>query len=263
MTKEPRPPFVELNFYIADRPEQESFVQLLTTLVGLGATFTGEAYAHRAEGIRDIPFADVHELPLERVSVHDDLALTNYVADPDIRLVQVYMHNATGSQPDIAEIVTYQSISEAATRHDRHPFSIWTSGDWTEWENYTGALRKQVAQRAQQAGRQIYHQFLSLLAALRPAYAAITVEGALECPTDLRQDPRSLAFQDFFMSGSYLGADNLQRIQKLFPSAYHEVVGDGIYISCYKGFNPEGKQIDADDAGWLSVEVAKLIAELR
>jgi hypothetical protein len=247
---------LELNFYFANLPEVEAFTRLVTTLLALGAKFTGTGYAHRGEGLRDKPFASTHDSVLEPVPIRDVTDLTRSLADPDIRLVQVYMEGATSTMSNVAEIVTYLSISPEAAHTDRHPLAIWTDG-----EVFSGPLREKYTQRARKVGRRTYERFRALIEALRPAYAAITSEWSLECPADLRRDPRSLAFRNFFVSRAHLEEANLAYIQRLYSRAYIEPMGDGLYISCSKEFNPLGRGLDVGDTP-RQTEVGKLIGFL-
>jgi hypothetical protein len=251
------PPFLELGFYFANIPESDAFTQLVTALIGNGAKLTGEASARRGAGFKDMAFASISDSPLPEPLTTDVSTIMRSLTDPDVRIIEVYMHGATGLTLNTAEIVTYLSISREAVRTDKHPMAILTEG-----ELFSGTLRHDFPQRARKAGMQVYHRFFALIEALQPAYAAITVENPLECPTDLRRDPRSLAFCDFFLSRAYIGASKLRTIQTLFTGAFIEPMGDGLYISCTEEFNPEGRSLDAEYAQRRSVDVAKLIASV-
>ncbi len=255
--KLPDPPFLELNFYFADLPETDAFSRLIKALVGMGAQFTGEGYAHRGMDMRDTPFAAITDEHFESISIAGSTDLEQCLADPNSRLLQVYMYDATGVVHANAEIVTYLSVSPEAALTDRHPLAIWTEG-WL----FSGplAFRKQYMKRAEEVGRQIYQRFRSLVEILHPTYAAITCEWSLECLTDLRRDPRSYAFRDFFISRTYFGTPKLTRIQSLLSGAYIEPVGDGLYISGTKEMNPELRSLERRYAQEQSIEIAKLIA---
>lgn len=251
------PPFLELGFYFANIPEADAFAHLVTALIGNGAKLTGEASARRGAGVKDMSFASINDSPLPEPLTADVSTIMRYLTDPDVRIIEVYMGGAIGITVNTAEILTYLSISPEAVRTDKHPIAILTEG-----ELFSGTLRHEFSQSARKAGMQVYHSFCALIEALQPAYAAITVENPLECPTDLRRDPRSLAFCDFFVSRAYIGALKLRIIQTFFQGAFIESMGDGIYISCTEEFNPEGRSLDAEYAQRQSVEVAKLIASV-
>lgn len=251
------PPLLGLSFYFANVSEADAFSLLVMALLHLGAKFTGQASVHRGAGVRNRPFASITDEPIPEQVTLDASAMAKVLTDPDIRVIEVYMDGAIGIARDAAEIVTYVSISPEATRTDRHPLAILTEG-WL----FEGTFPKKYPKQARKAGRQAYKRFCSLIDSENPAYAAITREISLECPTDLRRDPRSYAFLDFFVSRKFLGASNLTKVKNIFQGAYIEEVGDGLYISCTKEFNPEGISLDPEDAAWHSLQVAKLVAFL-
>ncbi|HKR63571.1 MAG TPA: hypothetical protein VJZ00_07545 [Thermoanaerobaculia bacterium] len=108
------------------------------------------------------------------------------------------------------------------------------------------------------AGRRVYERFRTLLDLLLPDFASITIEEPLQCPADLQQDPRSLAFRDFYVSATTI---DCRRITKLFHEAYCEEVAAGVYVSTTRWFNPRAHALDRETAQFLSVEVAKWIAQ--
>jgi hypothetical protein len=110
------------------------------------------------------------------------------------------------------------------------------------------------------AGRLATARFLKLVRTVGPSYGAIGVEMALECPTDLRLDPRTYAFQDFFVSERFVGQPALARIASWAAATYVEPVEDGLYVSCTPEFNPLGKSTDGEQAASLSARVGALIA---
>ena len=255
--KKPGPPFLEFGFYFGDVPETDAFERLVTALLEGGAKFAGTGAAHRGPKIRDEKFASIHDQELETVPLRDLTDMTQCLADPDTRLIQVYLEGASGITSGLIEPVGYLSVSSEAALIDRHPLAIWT-----EATLFSGPPGQQISERAKDAGKQAYQRFRFLVEKLRPSYAAITVEYALECPADLRRDARSLAFRDFFVSEQYLGADKLKMVEGLFRDAFIERIGDGLYISCSEIFNPMGVKKDAEEAAWQSVEVAELIASV-
>jgi hypothetical protein len=256
--RDPCAPFLGLNFYFADNEETDAVLRLVAALVGLGASFTGEGYAHLGSGIQDTPFADITDPLLERVAVTGLPDVKRHIVDRDTRLVQVRMVHATGiAEKDVSEIVTYLSIPSKVVYIDQHPVSIWTDGD-----AFSGprTFSREQASLARKIGRQAYRRFLALVERLQPAYGAITVEWELECPSALRQDSRSYAFSDFYVSQRFVGMAGIDRLKTLFANAYVEPVGDGVYISSYQYFNPDGMQLDNRLAYAKSAGVVEMIA---
>jgi hypothetical protein len=252
-----KPPYLELSFYFAERDEAKSFYGLVEMLVGLGATFAGSGIIHRGQSIRNQPFSSIHDLPQEPVAVHSLADVAQCLRQPDIRLVQVLMEGASGVAPNLSEIVGYESISEEAARQDHHPVAIWTEGTL-----FSGPAGEPFGATTKETGLRLSERFRRLVERLRPSYAAITLEYDLECPADLKRDPRSLAFRDFYISGEYIGADTLKTIAMLFRAAYIETLAEGLYVSCTAEFNPERRGLDNEYAQWQSVEVASLIASI-
>ncbi len=249
---------MELNFYHGNLLEREAFSNLVAALLRLGAQFSGIGGIQTGVGIRDAPFSNVHEdNPGQSVRIGSLESLARYLQAPDVRLTHVRMRGASGISRKLDEYVIYTSISPEAAAVDRHPIAIWTEG-WM----FTKPLDSEYEKTTRTAGRRAYRRLLELIDIVRPSYAALTVENALECPTDLRRDPRTYAFTDFYISRSYIGADNLRGIVRLFEEAYTEPTADGVYISCYQAFNPEGRKVDSAAASYKSTEVARLIASV-
>lgn len=254
MIRPPEGSFLELNFYFGDRPEREAFAGLVAALVDLGARFTGNAWAHRGRGIRDRPFKFAFDRARRRIAVGSLEALHRWLGKPDTRVVEVEMIGAAGTADDVAEVVTYQGISREASEIDRHPLAIWTEG-WL----FDGPIPEEEPAEARRVGLRAYQRFRALVERLRPSYAALTHEYALECPTELRREGISLAFIDFYVSRAYLGAAALRRIGQAFAEAYQESFGDGIYISHNPFFNPENRAAALTDPWGTSARVVEEI----
>ena len=250
-------PFQELCFYFGARPESEALEQLVAALVTLGARFAGEARVHCGPGLRDQPFAFITDLIQESVVVKNLTDMRRLLKMPNLRVVQVDLDGATGTLEDVAEVVTYLDISPAAVGMDRHPLAIWTEG-WL----FSGPIRIDEAVAAKAVGMRLYERFRTLIGMLRPAYAAITHESPLECPADLRRDPRTLSFYDFYVSRTYLGRGNTERVKELFIDAYIEELDEGIYVSTWPEFNPAGIEVDVRLLEPRAKEVATMIGSV-
>jgi hypothetical protein len=249
--KTPNPPFLELGFYFS-LPEPDAFERFIGALLNQSAQFAGTGQAHHGPNIGKEPFGSIHDQDLHLVTIANVADLKQHLTDPDSRLVEVLMQGASGTTSDMAEAVGYVSISPGAAIADRHPLAISTEGTL-----FSGPPDRE---RVNAVGNQAYRRFRLLIEALNPCYASITIEYALECPSDLRRDPRSLAFRDFYVSESYVGTANLKVVEGLFTGAFVERIGEGMYVSCDEAFNPRGMKKDSEEAAWQSIEVAKLIA---
>lgn len=258
MKSRPDPPLLELGFYFGEQPEVDVFMRLVNNLMESGASLTGMGFARYGPDIRSTSFASVSGAPLPQPVALTADSLTRVLKDPHTRVVEVAMRDPIGTTEDAPELVSYISISPEAALIDRHPLAVITEG-----EVFCGVLQSGSKSRRREAGMKAYNRFRGLVQALDPDYAGITLENSLACPADLRRDPRSLAFRDFFVSGRYLGSKGLARIQELFVNAFIEPMSHGFYISCNADFNPAARNVDGESAQWLSVDAAKVIASAR
>lgn len=220
-------PFLEMHFYFADSSDQESLRRVLVALEDGGAHYTGSALAHKGQQ----PFSSVSDhkrvaVPLTSLKDYD-----SYCYQQEFQIVQVGMLNASTLYNDFEEIITYSPISAAASLSDHHPVSIWTDGaDFHD--SQLGPIHHQ------RLGQRYYQRFRWLCCSLQPAYAAITFNGSLACPSDLQQSPNQWLFQDFFVNDSYLGIDSYMLFQAISPALYIEKIDDSSYISTSRFFNP-------------------------
>lgn len=256
----PNGPFLELSFYFVDRPETAALADFIYLLVELGGECTGEIAVHVGEGIRDQPFTWITEPILEKRPIADLNDLVQQFAAPNQKVIQVYMNNATGIFSDLSEILTYLSISPSATQQDHHPLSIWTEG-WM----FSGPpdFLAEHAEYATQVGYQIYQRFRTLVERLSPSYAAIMIEQALPCLTDLRDNSSYYLFSYFFVNSSFVGEQHLKQIQEIYGGAYLEQLSNGLYVSSYEYFNPEHKSLPLALVLENSTKLAKLITSMN
>jgi hypothetical protein len=253
--KLPAGPFVELSFYFSDMPESSVMRLMVKSLLDRDAEFAGVGNVHQGEGIKEKPYAGIMESLLNEVRISSMDELDRILDDQNSRLVQIIMNRATGVNLHTSEILTFTSISPEAAIHDQHPIAIWTEGDL-----FSGTFIRHITNQAKKFGKQIYQRFIELLPELNPAYAAITSEWGLECPFDLRHDPRSISFIDFYVSRSFIGSDGIESIRKRLSNYYQEVIADGIYISGFEFLNPLGIGIDSEQAEVNSMFVSRMIA---
>jgi hypothetical protein len=255
MTRSPDAPFVECGFYFANLGDADSLAHLVRSVVRLGARPTGEVEGFRGPNIRQRPFEmTVADVPRERMIAKGPM-LESVLNDPNIQLMEVHLQDAIGLAPDAIEIATYSLISAEATLLDHHAVCIAAEG-----VVFSGPVPPTGKGRLRKAGRRVYERFLAITNLARPAYAAITCEYGLECPTDLRHEQGSLAFSDFYASEEYLGRQSLEDLQSLFAEAYVERTADGLYFSCYAPVNPEATDL-GESASYLSDDAAKIIAK--
>lgn len=255
MMKLPDGPFLELCFYFSNMTEASVMHLLVKTLLDQSAEFAGIGKVHQGKALREKPFDDITDSVLSEIRISSINDVDRILDDENTRLIQILMNNATGANSRISEIITFLSISTEAAHYDRHPIGIWTEG-----ELLSGNFPQQYPNQAAKFGRKIYQRFVDLITSLNPDYAAITSEWALECPYDLRRDPRSISFINFYINRSFIGDIGFEKIQKEFFHAYQEAVADGIYISGSKYLNPIGIEVARDQAERKSILVGKIIA---
>lgn len=260
MLSGPDPPLLGCSFYFPGISDADALALLVEGLVRSGARFRGEVLALRAQGARSQLFASPTDLlsadnGVGRIAL-DLPGLRHYLTDPNVLLLRIGVAGAIGLAQH--EVATYSFILPESVGVDTHPLVLWSEGGV-----FSGPDRR-VTKAARKAGRKVYDRFLSLVKILSPAYAAITVEYSLECPMDLRLDSRSYAFRDFFIDGAYIGKSKLGLVRAMFEDvdAYVEVVGDGLYVSCFGAFNPANKDVTGSIAIAKSITVAKLIASV-
>ena len=255
MSKGPEPPYLELSFYLADVTDGAGLSALASEVMRGGARLEGTVRVHRGPRIGERVFASITDEPLQTMSVSDRTALGLLMSDPLVRVIQVDMVGVVSGFPDRTSILTFQSVSVDAAKYDHHPVAVWTDG-----EVFSGPFRTSRAEEAGKSGMLILRTFLSLVEQLRPSYAAITSEYPLECPFDLRKDPRSLAFCNFYVSASYLQPPARDRIRSLYAEAHVEEFADGLYVSCSREFNSSAIDLPGLTQQRLSREASRIIA---
>jgi hypothetical protein len=175
--------------------------------------------------------------------------------DPNLRMMEVAYDQIIGISKAPERLEYFGVFSEEASLLDRHPVKLLAEG-----EPFSGPHEPE---RGRVPGKRTYEVFCDLVRTLAPSYASITVEAPVECPTDLHRDPRTHAFMDFFMSAKFIGSNNLVAVAHLYDGAYQQSIGDGLYISTYKYWNPESVSLDPSKASHLSAEVGRLVGQHR
>jgi hypothetical protein len=115
--------------------------------------------------------------------------------------------------------------------------------------------------RARTLGNIVCSRFVHFAGLLNPVYGAILVEYSLENPEELRRDPRSLAFQNFYLAKRALDERSWSMLHEIVgDSVYRGLLADGLYVSMTTYFNPEARGIASIEAQTLSVKIAELLA---
>jgi hypothetical protein len=240
---------LDIAVYAADRPDDELFSGFVEAALALGATWQGRGVVCRRTAQFIGPFdADCEQREIEPFDLR--------AQPPGRRITQIHLGSPfrdIGGSPDAT--VTYLSVSASAARADRHPLALRLDAELLD-----DVSSESEARQAARFSEAVYEFFLALVGRLRPSYGAIAVEYGLETPTDLGRDARSLAFLDFYVSASFLGAASLRKVKDIFAEAHIEETADGIYVSA-SGFNPDGTQLDRVAATWNSASVGEVIGK--
>jgi hypothetical protein len=131
----------------------------------------------------------------------------------------------------------------------------------TEGEDFCGPFRSNVF-RLEALGRAIYTAFVGIAESINCLYGAILVEYALEDPEELRRDPRSYAFRDFYLSRSRLPLALVPRLLAFVPpGAYVRELDQGVYVSMSWEFNPEHRSVESEPALHTSTSIAYAIGQ--
>ena len=131
----------------------------------------------------------------------------------------------------------------------------------TEGEDFCGPFRSNVF-RLEALGREIYTAFVGIAESIDCLYGAILVEYTLEDPEELRRDPRSYAFRDFYLSRSRLPLTLVPRLLALVPpGAYVRELDHGVYVSMSWEFDPEHRSVERELALHTSTSIAYAIGQ--
>lgn len=239
-------PLLDMNFYFAEQIDV-GYVAVFKALHDLGAIHSGKMGILRGENIRTQPF-DGSISTNAVISLSAD-NIDKWFSDDTIRLVYTTFDNAIGLAQ--GEMLSYGKISSEASLVDHPPVTITTSG--TVFDPIP-SLEKD----AQMKGRKVYRRFKAIVDKVRPAYAAITFEYHMECPTDLKRQLHSIAFAEFYLDADYIGQENLQEVKKAYQPAYLETIANGLYISTFRA-NPKGRIMAKH---WSSNEAQALIVKI-
>jgi hypothetical protein len=242
----PPPPFVELGFFPNKSQESETtYIKVFDHLIdNQGSTFLGVADLVRRDRARSIPFQFGSEFEGQIQTRCTIAELRRHLVDPDVRVCRVFLTNPCKTKERI--ILTYNCTIQPTTRH---AVTIWLGGSFTE-EHKGNEVN---------LGKKIYRLFLSIVEAIRPLYAAITIEENIPSLSDLREDPISIAFSNCYLD---LKATSISRetIDRLAEAAYREPAVDGIYISTTDLFNPKRKWAGVKERSQITLGIARLLA---
>jgi hypothetical protein len=125
-----------------------------------------------------------------------------------------------------------------------------------------GPLSKPKPTRASReaAGLKAYQAFKCMADSIDAAYGAICIEYSLETPAELREDSRSLAFRNFWLSRRRIAEGLLHRASQRMSGAFIEEWAGGVYFSTDAAYNPARVGLEPEDSEERSVAVAQILA---
>ena len=248
--RNPDPPFIEIGLYFSELDSRSALEKVAWHFVeNLGAL------PKRVFLSKDRPVlgrnVETHEKKLARGS--DLFIAMREHAGPVHKLV---LEKASKVIPNVREYISSVPISEKAVRFDKNPVAIQIEG-----VAFSRPASGKIPASAKKIGNKVNRFFKEVVASLSPSYGSITVEYGLECPRDLKSDPRSLAFRDFYIAESFIGAEGIRSICKQFPGVHHCAAHNGQFTFSSGLFSPIPLDSSSIDGYELSQVVAEIIAK--
>ncbi|CAN5452500.1 hypothetical protein BH11ARM2_BH11ARM2_29620 [soil metagenome] len=132
--------------------------------------------------------------------------------------MQGWIHPERGSVEKIGFMEVFPSQKPPEDRVVR----LFASGDcFTMDGDQAKAVRVQASLRS---------RFEDLCGWFRPLYGAITVDYEMETPAELRNDPRSVAFHQFYWNPEAMPAKIVEQILDRFSSQFVHRQDSGIFV---------------------------------
>lgn len=250
----PNLPQLEFGLYFADYTGDESMRRVFRYLLATGGEATGAVNTH-ADTPRIARFASIYDYPLTECTVDSIREIEELMESTNARVVQVEFRNAIRLIRKSPEILTQSCISQESIANDHHPVAIWLDG--SVFFRPPGKTTKSE----KKFGKKVYSRFRKLVLGTNPSYAAMTIESGLKCPTDLRNDKKSIAFLDFYVSADFIGRDGIAMIRDASVGAFHEPLPGGLMTCCSRTFASQSS-ISSESAYLLSASVGRCIASI-
>ncbi|MCI0640756.1 MAG: hypothetical protein L0Y70_16915 [Gemmataceae bacterium] len=245
MTKEskmldmPNGPHLEFGFYHPARNDQTFFAAVVQSILAGNSQYVG--YITLAKNAAR-PFESIYSLEELRDIPVPPNELNDFLANEQSLVCRVFFRDALGVHSESLTYLRYESVSDVASRKDNHPLLI--VGE--DCETPTAELS-------------LYDKFIYYVSSLEVAYANISSEIGLECPTDLEQDSRSYAFQDFFLSKQFFEQKTIGHVILALDGYFIQELLTGFYFSSSADLNPDHVNIPRQKRPDYSVEVAKAV----
>jgi hypothetical protein len=237
-------PLLEIGFYLSPRPDGDPVRPVLDAVEAVGGAPAGRVAFSRGPSIRSAAFSSIWDDTPHEVNMSAG-QLREALRDPDLRIIEIDVEGLSGLQ---RQSIARVGVRAGAVPAEQHPVAVVGEAPWTERRG-----RPTWDESAFESGRSVYSLFRMLTDRIDPLYAAIGVEQGLPSPLDLAADPRTLAFQDFYLSNELITARRLRELQELGGTPYVEQLARGTYFSCSSLFNPTGVHVE-DRYRWRLAE---------
>lgn len=248
-------PFLEIQFYFSRFTGNDGIAHVFRHLTAHGASCEGTVLLKSGANIREQRFSLVDDPPddVER-NVADDREVEMLLADTNTRVLQISIRNPIYLRWTPVSILTQLSIPPEAMKHDEHPIGLWLDG------SAFFCPPGELPEKARRLGKPMLEAFRLMTSSLKPDYAVITSEYGMETPCMLRDDPRTLAFEDFYLSRSFLGQEALDAVRANAPGAYHEQTEFGQLTCSSEWIAPDKRFLSCEARDALSTLTGRLIA---
>ena len=233
----PGGPHLEISVYRPRLSDQESIVETLQALLGLGAVLKGVGTTQAPGETSEKTFVSPRDMNKQPISSSE---LEAIVADPTQQILQFY----TDGYFESTSVVSLSPVSDKASPTDRRPVDVFFEA--TDFEIGDDDDRARIGDQARRL-------LLELARSPEVAYGAIMGEGHwMEPPTVLASE-KSNAWLDNFVLTDWVDAEDRDLVLDAFQGAYLEELEFGTYVSTYQWLNPgrmrllDGKQQERSD----------------
>lgn len=251
----PEPPYLELGFYFRQKSGREAINFLAAALTTHFDAVPAVAYAADLGTPSLFRADDVIGRPVKTPGVDD---LNRLLGDSSKFVRKINFDRGTRIVRDAQEFLVVLPIEGAECKNEGNAVAIWVEG-----AAFSRASNTDVSKKEKKVASNSLSAFKKLISHLQPTYAAITVDYGLENPCDLRRDPRSLAFRDFYVSRTDFGESFLTELRTKFPnSVYDDYEGGQITITTTALRFAAGSESVGDDGYDLSEFVGRSIGSL-
>jgi len=238
----PDAPFLELGFQFHNLSGREAIERLAKFT--LESETTKPVSAEILKSYSGVLLGSDRDLPRITQKLRSSAELLRLVSDPESLVTRIVVEGATQLVRDASEIITMIPIESNEPNDCGNSVAICLEGAWLSFPHGDAPIPTKILNM----GAKVRTIFVDFVRRLKPSYASITVDYGLEAPCDLRKDPRTHAFRDFFLSSVWYDA-LMQDIRRKFPTIYFEQLPTGQFITTSQLFSgvsaiPNPKELD-------------------